>query len=168
MSEDFYKTPGNNYSSYRKEIANLLRSANLKTTKKRIYLLDCLKQSDRPLTADEIYIKTREYININLSTVYRALHSLVDVGIISKQALSDGNSVFQLNNDEHKHILKCKSCGKVSYVDICPINSLLDEISEKTEYLITDHNLEFIGVCPECKDNHSIQDIHKDEDSSEE
>lgn len=128
----------------------MLKSANLKATKKRMLLINCLRHSDSPLTADEIYNILKEDININLSTVYRALNALVESDIAIKQILSDGNSVFQLNNSAHQHILTCKMCGKVSYVDICPIESFLDTISEKTGYEITGHNLEFIGICPDC------------------
>ena len=97
----------------------------------------------------ENYFGKKE-ININLSTVYRALNALTESDIVIKQILSDGNSVFQLNNTNHQHILTCKMCGKVSYVDVCPVESILNEISNQTDYEITGHNLEFIGICPEC------------------
>lgn len=146
----------NNYYNKQKEIftkenANLLKSANLKTTKKRLFLIDCLKNSDGPLTAEEIHRKLREDININLSTVYRALSSLSEAHIIIRQVLSDGNSVFQLNSDKHRHILTCKECGKISYVDVCPIDSVHEELEDSTGYDIISHNLEFIGICPDCK-----------------
>lgn len=136
--------------NHRQENNDMLKSANLKATKKRMLLINCLRHSDSPLTAEEIYSYIKEDTNINLSTVYRALNALVDSDIVIKQTISDGNSVFQLNDSTHQHILTCKMCGKVSYVDICPIESFVDTISEKTGYEITSHNLEFIGICPDC------------------
>ncbi|MEG0250652.1 MAG: Fur family transcriptional regulator [Peptostreptococcus sp.] len=136
--------------NHRQENNDMLKSAKLKATRKRMLLLNCLRHSDAPLTAEEIYTDLKKEININLSTVYRALNALTESDIIIKQMLSDGNSVFQLNNTNHQHILTCKMCGKVSYVDICPVDSLLNEISDQTGYEITGHNLEFIGICPEC------------------
>ncbi len=136
--------------NHKKENNEMLKSANLKATKKRMLLINCLRHANSPLTAEEIYNILKEDITINLSTVYRALNALLDSEIVIKQTLSDGNSVFQLNTSSHQHILSCKMCGHISYVDICPIESFLENISEKTGYEITGHNLEFIGICPDC------------------
>lgn len=139
--------------NHRKENHEMLKSVNLKTTNRRIQLINCLRHSDTPLSAEDIYHELNKDIDINLSTVYRALNALTDSGLLVRQALSDGNSVFQLNDSSHQHILTCKICGKISYVDICPIDSLLSDISKDTGYEITGHNLEFIGICPDCIKN---------------
>ncbi|MBC2576842.1 Fur family transcriptional regulator [Peptostreptococcus canis] len=136
--------------NHRKENNNILKSANLKATKKRMILLNCLRHSDAPLNAEEIYNILKQDININLSTVYRALSALTDADILVKQILSDGNNVYQINNKNHRHIITCKICNKISYVNICPINDVIDSVSKDTGYEITGHNLEFIGICPNC------------------
>ena len=51
---------------------NILKSANLKTTKKRLLILSVLNNSKTPLTCEDILEKTSKEINMNLSTVYRA------------------------------------------------------------------------------------------------
>lgn len=138
--------------NHRSENSEMLKSANLKSTKQRRFLINCLRHSDSPLTADEIYSLIKEEDSINLSTVYRTLNALVESNIVIKHTISEGVSVFQLNSEHHKHVLTCKICGKTSFVDICPIASLIDEISIQTGYEITGHNLEFLGICPECMD----------------
>ena len=71
--------------NHRKENDALLKAANLKTTKKRMELINCLRHSDKPMTAEDIYLELRKTLQINLSTVYRALGALVDAKIISRQ-----------------------------------------------------------------------------------
>lgn len=137
--------------SHKKENNDILKSASLKVTKKRVMMINCLRHSDRPLSAEEIHLLLNKDVDINLSTVYRALNALVDNRIVIKQTLSDGNSVFQLNSSEHQHILRCKVCGEVSYIDVCPINDITDEIERKSGYSIVGHNLEFIGICTKCQ-----------------
>lgn len=146
--------------SHLAENANLLKKANLKTTKKRLMMLECLRNSESPLTAEDLYTLMKKSVNINLSTVYRSLSALSDAGIVTKQMLSDGNNVYQIKTSEHKHILSCRECGKVSYVDTCPVQSIIEDVSEKTGYVITGHNLEFIGICPECskKERHGEEE----------
>lgn len=139
--------------NHREENNSVLRSANLKVTEKRMRLLNCLRHSEKPLTAEEVYTYLKEGIEINLSTVYRSLNALTDSEIVTKQTLSDGTTVFKMKDSSHKHIIKCKLCGKISYVNICPVCDFIDAISKETGYEITDHNLEFAGICPDCMEN---------------
>ena len=141
--------------NHKKENNEILKSASLKVTPKRMMLINCLRHSEKPLSAEEIHSILSEKLDVNLSTIYRALNALVEGEIVIKQALSDGNSVFQLNTLEHKHILTCKICGKVSYIDICPVEQIKDEIEKKSGYTIIGHNLEFIGICVDCQKSNS-------------
>lgn len=137
--------------NHSEENNDILKSASLKVTPKRVMMINCLRHSDKPLSAEEIHSILNKEIEINLSTVYRALNALEESEIIIKQTLSDGNSVFQLNTLEHKHILSCKVCGMISYIDICPVNEIKEKIEEDTGYTIIGHNLEFVGICVDCK-----------------
>ncbi|KGF10450.1 Fur family transcriptional regulator [Peptostreptococcus sp. MV1] len=139
--------------NHRKENYALLKAANLKTTKKRMELINCLRHSEKPMTAEDIYHEVRKNVNINLSTVYRALGALVDAKILTRQILLDGNNIYELCKDLHHHILTCKVCGQSTYIEMCPVEDMKDDIAAKTGYEITGHNLEFVGVCPDCIKN---------------
>ena len=80
--------------NHRKENNELLKSANLKTTKKRMSLINCLRHADRPLSAEEIYSIIKENININLSTVYRTLTALCESDIVIRHVNSDVSGIF--------------------------------------------------------------------------
>ena len=136
--------------NHREENDALLKAANLKTTKKRMELINCLRHSDKPMTAEDIYLELRKTLEINLSTVYRALGALVDAKIINRQILMDGNNIYELCKDHHHHILTCKLCGQTSYVDTCPVEGIIEDIVAKTGYEIVGHNREFVGICPNC------------------
>ena len=138
--------------NHRKENNELLKSTNLKTTKKRMSLINCLRHADRPLSAEEIYSIIKENININLSTVYRTLTALCESDIVIRHVNSDGSGIFQLNTGSHKHTIRCKVCGKTEYVEKCPLPDILDEVENDTGYQVTSHQLEFIGICPECSE----------------
>ena len=47
-------------------------------------ILSVLNNSDTPLTSEDILEKTSKEVNINLSTVYRALNALTEKGIFIK------------------------------------------------------------------------------------
>ena len=129
---------------------DILKAVNLKTTKKRILILSVLNRSNIPLTSEDILEKASKEVNINLSTVYRALNALTEKGILLKQLSNDGKTYYQINNRQHKHQLVCSLCNKIVLVNCCPLRKFEDELCQETGFTITSHNLEFTGICPEC------------------
>lgn len=129
---------------------NLLKSANLKSTRKRLVILSVLNNSISPLTSEEILEESSKEVNMNLSTIYRALAALTEKGILLKQLSNDGKTYYQINNRQHKHQLVCSLCNKVVLVDCCPLKKFENELCNDTGFTITSHNLEFSGICPEC------------------
>ena len=129
---------------------NILKAANLKTTKKRLLILSVLNNSDIPLTSEDILEQVSKEININLSTVYRALNALTEKGILLKQLSNDGKTYYQINNKKHTHQLMCSLRNKVVLVSCCPLKKFESDLCEETGFTITSHNLEFTGICSEC------------------
>lgn len=128
----------------------LLKSVNLKSTKKRLVILSVLNNAETPLSTEEILEETSKEVNMNLSTIYRALSALTEKGILLKQISNDGKTYYQINNRQHKHQLVCSLCNKVVLVDCCPLKKFEKELCDNTGFTITSHNLEFTGICPKC------------------
>lgn len=128
----------------------ILKKHGIRATKARVDILNLLEDSD-PLTADEIYEKLQKK-GAKLSSVYRNLSILTDENILTKINGLDNFSYFQLNNHDHKHHLTCKLCKKTIALESCPIGHLEEEIEEKTNFIITNHIFEFVGICPECQE----------------
>ena len=62
----------------------MIRSADLKTTKKRQLILSTLEKAKSPLTAEDIYRETINDIHMSVSTIYRALGLLAEKGVLLK------------------------------------------------------------------------------------
>lgn len=129
----------------------IFKTNNLKKTKAREMVLQIIKSENYPITAEEIYKKTFKKHAINLSTIYRTLNVLSISNVLIKQVRQDGIAYFQLNKHDHKHLIKCVHCGKEIPLDNCPLEELLSNISKKTHFEITSHNIELYGVCEDCK-----------------
>lgn len=129
---------------------DILKSASLKATKKRIMILNILETESNPVTAEFIFEQLSKTLEINLSTVYRALNAMSDKNIIIKSIHMDGKTYFQLNNERHKHEIVCSVCHRSIDVGDCPFDKIAQELSEKTGFIITGHNMEFTGICPNC------------------
>lgn len=90
-------------------------------------IIELIMASPYPVTADYIYEKLSETLDINLSTVYRALSAMTDKNILIKSIHMDGKTYYQFNDHQHKHELICSICHKSVDVEDCPF----DEISKR-------------------------------------
>ncbi len=125
----------------------------LKNTQGRNKVLDILETSTIPLTAEDIYLKSKEQnAEISLSTVYRILDLFVAKGIVIKSNISSNNkAMFEIAKEGHKHHIVCIHCKKVLALENCPLKCYEKTLKNKTHYDITGHKLEIFGYCPECK-----------------
>ena len=131
-------------------VADVLKSVSMKATKKRIMILESVRTSPSPVTAEDIYEKLSQSLDISLSTVYRALNAMSDKGIIIKAVRQDGKTYFHFNDHQHKHELICSVCHRFVDVEDCPFDEISRKIAQKTGFVITGHNMEFTGICPNC------------------
>lgn len=135
----------------------ILKSADLKQTKKRNLIISILENTTVPLTAEEIMKLSSKEVKISFSTVYRALNALADKDVVTKTIHQDGKLYYKIHTHSHQHVLKCTQCNECISIDACPLESLETNLSKETNFKITGHNLEFFGVCPKCQHNNTSQ-----------
>jgi Fur family ferric uptake transcriptional regulator len=89
-----------------------------------------------------------------LTTVYRSLESLVNLGLVQAVDLGDGERRYELvKPGEHHHHLICDKCRSSVHLDQCLIEDLEHAVSKKYGFEISSHVLEIFGLCPNCKVN---------------
>jgi Fur family ferric uptake transcriptional regulator len=127
-------------------------SHGLKNTKSRNFIYNFLKQSDVPVTAEQIFLNMNDLDSAaNLSTVYRILEIFVDKGIALKSTIIDSDkSMFELNRMEHKHRIVCIGCKRMFTMDGCPFEEYEENIRNKLGFCITGHKFEVFGYCKDC------------------
>ena len=115
---------------------------------------------DRPgehLSAEDVHGLLRdEHSEIGLATVYRSLELLSDLGILQKMEFGDGCSRYEVNTTDpsqhHHHHLICTSCGKVQEFEDDLLENLEQDIMQKSQFKIYDHQVKFFGLCRECQE----------------
>jgi Fe2+ or Zn2+ uptake regulation protein len=118
-------------------------------TKQRKILISAL--SDKPQSVDELFQSLKNKgVAIDMATIYRSLDCLVRIGMVGKTQFSRGSAKFELLVGTHHHHAVCNSCGSVEDV---PINDekMLHKISQKMDFRITNHVMEFFGLCKKCQ-----------------
>ena len=120
-------------------------------SKQRLAILRALRHTGTHPTADWIYDEVRKEIpNISKGTVYRNLNVLREDGLISELNLSGTVTRYEGREANHYHF-RCERCGRILDLDE-PVNRELDErIARKAGFRVTHHQLEFRGLCGDCR-----------------
>ena len=124
-------------------------------------ILGLLSSSKGHMSAEDIYMKIHTaYPNVGLTTVYRTLELLFDLGMICKLDFGDGRARYELaegaQGARHHHHLVCTGCNRVvEYTDFIDKEvELLKEtergLEEKYHFKITGHVIQFYGLCDRC------------------
>ena len=122
-----------------------------RNTKQKEAILRILKGTTSHPTADWIYEQVRREIpNISLGTVYRNLRLLKEEGKILELDLAGSFSRFDANTKNHYHF-RCELCGRVFDLDE-PVDKEIDKrVARKTGFKVSQHRLEFRGLCIDCQ-----------------
>ena len=123
----------------------------LRMTRQRLVILQGLQVHGSHPAADEVYTLVRKKLpKISLGTVYRNLDILSRGGLIKRISLGDGQSHYDGRIDQHYHI-RCVECGKISDVSADEFGDLDAAAKSACEFEILNHQLQFEGVCKNCK-----------------
>ena len=138
--------------------------AGFRITIPRQVILDILSKTSEHLSAEDIYVAVRKvYPAVGLTTVYRTLELLVQMGMVVKFDFGDGRARYELTigpqGTRHHHHLVCTNCGRViDYTDFIDEEvELLQHtekgLSKKYNFEITNHLIQFYGLCDGCKES---------------
>jgi Fur family transcriptional regulator, ferric uptake regulator len=129
-----------------------LRDGHHKLTKPRRAVLDIISKSERHLTPAEVFEKARaHYPHIGLTTVYRTLDLLVELGAIQRIHLPEGCHSYASAARAHGHHLVCTGCGRAESFADCDLDPLMQSLRTRTGFAIDVHMLELMGLCPDCQ-----------------
>ncbi len=129
---------------------SIFKEKGLKDTINRELVFDVMDEYKGPMTAEQIYNLVYVKKKADFSTIYRTLSVFTEKNITNKCMGTDGVAYYQLYNQHHAHYIVCSECHKKIIIDECPLVKASEDLMEKTGFQITGHNLEFIGICPEC------------------
>ncbi|NLK28797.1 MAG: transcriptional repressor [Clostridiales bacterium] len=125
---------------------------NQRNTKQKQLILAILKDSERPLSINEIYSRVViELPRIAKSTIYRNIDALLNQNLIDKYYFNDSEIFYRIkaNRNEHRHFIICDDCKKVYDLPNCPIHEIECAMEEKG-FIIKEHQIQITGICKDC------------------
>ncbi|MFH1063418.1 MAG: Fur family transcriptional regulator [Candidatus Omnitrophota bacterium] len=138
------------------------RGFGYRMTLARQAILDVLSQTKNHLSAEEIYHEVYKiYPSSGLATVYRTVELLVQIGLVNKFDFGDGRARYELEigseHKDHHHHLVCMQCRRViDYTDFIEeevelLTKTEKGLSEKYNFQIKKHIIQFYGLCDKCQ-----------------
>ena len=139
-----------------------VRGCGFRMTMGREAVLDILSRTEDHLSAEDIYMCVHEtYPAIGLTSVYRTLDMLVNIGLVYKFDFGDGRARFELaegpKGKDHHHHLVCTDCGRIvnyrDFIDeeVALLKKTEEGLSKKYNFAITNHLIQFYGLCEACR-----------------
>ena len=137
------------------------RGCGYRLTIPRQAILDVLSRTSKHLSAEDIYLEVHKvYPGVGLTTVYRTLELLVQMGLVFKFDFGDGRSRYELAegpHTQHHHHLVCTNCGRIidyrEFIDeeVRVLKQAEETLSKKYNFRIETHQIHFLGLCSKCK-----------------
>lgn len=133
------------------EILDLLSANGMRRTSARQAILEALLSAEDHVTAEDIADDVhRRFPSVDVSTVYRTLDTLEQLGIIDHSHLSHGAAIFHLADDVHQHLV-CDRCGKVTEVAPDRLKPFFDAMREEFGFEIDSRHFALVGLCEACR-----------------
>ena len=133
------------------QIAAIFKEKKLKLTPQRLAVYNYLMNTTSHPSADAIYTDIHvQYPTMSLATVYKALKTLVDVGLVQEINVGEGNFRYDGNSCSHPHV-QCLKSGKVDDFHGFNLDNLNSLAQENTDYKIISNKVYFYGYCKNCQ-----------------
>jgi Fur family ferric uptake transcriptional regulator len=132
-------------------LARLRRSGGRVTSARRALLAALLAADGHHLTAQDLAESVQRAVpDVHLSTVYRALESLEEKGIVAHTHLGHGRAVYHLADEPHQHLV-CERCQAVVEVPDDVFAELARTLEGAYGFVVGAHHFAVVGRCAACQ-----------------
>lgn len=128
-----------------------LRASGYRVTPQRQLVLEAVTRLEHA-TPEEIYAEVRQTaVGVNLSTVYRTLELLEQIGLVTHTHLGHGAHRYHLAADaQHIHLV-CRGCGAIIQLDPAAVSSLVQTLDADHGFEVDVGHLTVFGTCRQCR-----------------
>jgi Fur family ferric uptake transcriptional regulator len=128
-----------------------VRDHGLRASAARRLVLQALHAADGPMSADQIADGIGGRVpRSDLTSVYRNLETLEEVGLVSHVHLGHGPGLYALNLDGEREWLTCERCGDFRAVDPARLDGVRAAIEAAFGYRASFAHFPVVGLCESC------------------
>ena len=137
------------------ELQAALKAHGLRMTPQRQLILDAIAAIHGHISADVVHQQVAErFPNVNISTVYRTLELLQELGLVTHTHFDDGIAQYHLAEEgAHQHLV-CRECGSEVELDLSILKPLADQLRREYGFAPDLAHFAIVGVCRGCSAGH--------------
>ena len=133
-------------------ILGLLRERGGRLTTARRAIITALLGAGGHVTADELAAAVQgAHPDVHLTTIYRCLDALEELGVVDHAHLGHGRAVYHLTDEPHLHLV-CDRCGTVVEVPDALFEDLAGRLQAAYGFAIRPRHFAVLGRCQECQE----------------
>jgi Fur family ferric uptake transcriptional regulator len=132
------------------DLSDKLRGSGKRMTAQREQILRAVETLGHA-TPDEVLVEVHKHsTSINISTVYRTLEILEELGLVRHAHLSDRAPTYHsVGGHEHFHLV-CRNCHRVISVDPDVLTPVVESLRAEHGFTPDVGHLTVFGTCKEC------------------
>ena len=133
-------------------LGRTLKTSGHRLTGQRELLLQLIQDSGGHLDAHELFrLASERNPRLSLSTVYRTMNLLRDLGLVDEVHLGEDHHHYELKpKAQHCHLI-CVSCGAVVEIGFELVDQLRQTVAAQHDFEITEARVDLVGLCARCR-----------------
>jgi Fur family ferric uptake transcriptional regulator len=137
--------------SHPEAIVKKLTEKGYRMTPQRLLIVSAIENSDGHVSAEEIHAQVvAKYPHVNISTVYRTLELLKELGLVTETDFGEGRVRYHPAEKGHHHHLVCTECGAIIDLDESSLAPLKRMLLREYKFRANLKHLAIFGRCDKC------------------
>jgi Fur family ferric uptake transcriptional regulator len=133
----------------RAALRSTLHAHGMRMTPQRQLVLDAVREL-RHATPEQVCQRVQRIApTVNITTVYRALDLLEELGLVKHTHLGHGAPTYSARDHEHVHLV-CHRCGQVVEVSTGLLAPVAEEVRTEHGFVLDVCHLALSGTCRDC------------------
>lgn len=129
-----------------------LWAAGHRVTRQRALVLDAVCAGGGHTSLGEVYARVRRAErSIDRSTVYRALHLFVELGVVLEADTGTGETTYEITRTQPHHHLVCRGCGREQEIDGATLRTMVEQVEVEHGFAVATDHLMLFGRCARCR-----------------
>jgi Fur family ferric uptake transcriptional regulator len=132
-------------------LAQVLRARGLRMTPQRQLVLDAVRELGHA-TPEQVHAAVlRIADSVNITTIYRSLELLEELGLVTHTHLSHGAPTYHAASERQHIHLVCRGCGTVEDEDPAVLRPVTEALAGRHGFLVDVTHVSLSGLCVGCR-----------------
>ena len=128
-----------------------LRSRGYRLTPQRQLVLEAVGELGHATPEDVAAAVRRTASGVNISTVYRTLELLEELGLVQHTHLGHGAPTYSVStDDDHVHLV-CRNCGEVQEAEADLLGEAVRRLAQERGFTLDVGHVALFGSCASCR-----------------